>query len=80
MSVVAAQKFAVIVGVVAQDHTDELGPQDWERSGSAEVHRTGAKVTDWEFDCLMAAVREVHTGIVEVLASDVEAAVGGSRT
>ena len=80
VSVVAEQKFAVIVDVVAQGHTDELGPQDWEGPASAEVHRTGAKAVDWEFDCLVAAVQEIHTGIVEAWASDIEAAVGGSRT
>ena len=78
MSVVGEQKIVVIVGVVAQDHTDELGPQDWEEPACAGVRQTSAKAVDWEFDGLVAAVPEVHIGIVEVSASDVAAVVGGS--
>ena len=43
-----------------------------------EVRQTPAKVVDWEFDSLVAAVREVHTDIVEISTSDVEGVVGGS--
>ena len=76
--VVVEQTVAVIVGVVAQDHTDELGPQDLEEPACAEVRRTGAKAADWEFDGSVAAAQEVHTGIVGVSASDVDAVVGRS--